>query len=115
MTRKTNTLPPAYFEEKYRCDIDPWQFRTSEYEAEKYGATMRSLTEPFYERALEIGCSIGVLSSLLSVRCTSLVAIDASETAIREAKRLTLANVDFARARFKLLAPRLQAFQERAL
>jgi len=44
LTRKIATVPPEYFEEKYKTDIDPWQFRTSEYEREKYQATLGSLT-----------------------------------------------------------------------
>ena len=66
MSRKTGTLPPEYFEEKYRADIDPWQFRTSNYEHEKYVATISALGQSRYISALEIGCSIGVLTELLA-------------------------------------------------
>ena len=75
--RKSATVPPEYFEEKYKADIDPWQFRTSGYERAKYRATLGSLTRKSYAAALEVGCSIGVLTQLLSRRCVSLLAIDA--------------------------------------
>lgn len=36
---KVHSFPPSYFEAKYRADIDPWRFRVSDYEKEKYRAT----------------------------------------------------------------------------
>jgi 2-polyprenyl-3-methyl-5-hydroxy-6-metoxy-1,4-benzoquinol methylase len=85
VTRKNATLPPAYFEAKYRADIDPWKFRSSKYERGKYQATIEALAKPKYAAALEVGCSIGVFTKLLSERCANLLAIDASETAIEVA------------------------------
>jgi SAM-dependent methyltransferase len=95
LTRKSATIPPEYFENKYQADIDPWQFRTSEYERKKYEATLHSLTKPKYETALEVGCSIGVLTRLLSPRCVSLLAVDASATAIEAARAINGADVTF--------------------
>ncbi|PSO17080.1 SAM-dependent methyltransferase [Bradyrhizobium sp. MOS003] len=98
MTRRQATLPPEYFEEKYKSDIDPWRFRTSEYERDKYRATLRSLTRESYAAGLEVGCSIGVLTKLLSARCVNLLAIDTSETAIEAARSVNDGNVSFRRA-----------------
>jgi 2-polyprenyl-3-methyl-5-hydroxy-6-metoxy-1,4-benzoquinol methylase len=95
LTRKSATVPPEYFEEKYKADIDPWQFRTSEYERAKYQATLGSLTRNRYASVLEVGCSIGVLTKLLSRRCLSLLAIDASARAIETAKTINEPNVTF--------------------
>ena len=95
MTRKNATVPPEYFEEKYKANIDPWQFRTSEYERDKYQATMASLSKDRYASALEVGCSIGVLTRLLSPRCNGLLAIHASATAIEEAKSINGGSVTF--------------------
>jgi 2-polyprenyl-3-methyl-5-hydroxy-6-metoxy-1,4-benzoquinol methylase len=95
MSRKTGTLPPEYFEEKYRADIDPWQFRTSNYEHEKYVATISALGQSRYTSALEIGCSIGVLTELLAKRCDTIMAIDASATAIAAARDANIRNVTF--------------------
>lgn len=96
MSRKTETIPPEYFEDKYKGDIDPWQFRSSDYEREKYQATIAALNKPRYARALEVGCSIGVFTGLLAPRCDRLLAIDASATAIAAAKENVPRNVTFA-------------------
>ncbi len=95
MTRKSATLAPEYFEQKYQADIDPWHFRTSEYEREKYQATLGALTKTKYETALEVGCSIGVLTKLISQRCERLLAVDASSTAIAAAQAAGDSNVNF--------------------
>jgi SAM-dependent methyltransferase len=89
------SLPPSYFEAKYQADIDPWRFRTSDYEREKYQATIHALSKPRFERGLECGCAIGVLSALLADRCDELISVDVSATAIAEAKRQYLPNVRF--------------------
>lgn len=93
MSRKTETIPPQYFEDKYQSDIDPWQFRSSAYEREKYQATIAALNRPRYARALEVGCSIGVLTQLLAPRCDKVIAIDASATAIAAARETVPGNV----------------------
>jgi len=95
MSRKTETIPPDYFEAKYQSDIDPWQFRSSAYEREKYQATIGALGQARYASALEVGCSIGVLTALLAQRCDALIAIDASETAIAAARKTDIANAEF--------------------
>jgi 2-polyprenyl-3-methyl-5-hydroxy-6-metoxy-1,4-benzoquinol methylase len=96
MMRNADTLPASYFEEKYKANSDPWDFRTSSYERDKYDETIQALTKPMYGKGLEVGCSIGVLTYLLSPRCQNLMAIDASETAIAAATRSNLPNVTFA-------------------
>ncbi|MGL6044624.1 MAG: SAM-dependent methyltransferase, partial [Sandaracinobacteroides sp.] len=63
------SLPPAYFDALYRDDPDPWRFATSGYEAGKYAATMDALPRGRYGSALEVGCSIGVLTAELARRC----------------------------------------------
>lgn len=95
MTRNRESLPASYFEDKYRHDIDPWTFRTSDYEKSKYAETIDALTRPIYHSALEVGCSIGVFTALLSPHCDYLLAIDVSTTAIAEAKRQNISNVSF--------------------
>ena len=76
----------AEFEALYRGDPDPWGMETSAYEAEKYGATLDALSRPRYGAALEIGCSIGVLTARLAARCDRLVAVDVSDTALARAR-----------------------------
>ncbi|ABD08793.1 NodS [Rhodopseudomonas palustris HaA2] len=96
MSRKTATIPPDYFEQKYIADIDPWRFRSSAYEREKYQSTIEALGRSRYDRGLEVGCSIGVLTGLLAPRCDTLLAIDASPTAITAARETQPPNVTFA-------------------
>jgi 2-polyprenyl-3-methyl-5-hydroxy-6-metoxy-1,4-benzoquinol methylase len=98
MSRRARTLAPDYFEALYAQDGDPWKFASSEYEAEKYARTLAALPEARYGAALEIGCSIGVLTRQLATRCERLVAIDAAPTPLAEARRRCqgLANVEFA-------------------
>lgn len=95
MTRHTESMPAEYFEGRYREDIDPWDFRSSAYEREKYDATLAALGEPIYRRVLEVGCSIGVLTAKLAKRSGRLLAIDASQTAIDAARENAPSNVTF--------------------
>lgn len=92
------SVPVSYFEDKFRVDIDPWKFRTSAYEQDKYRATLGALTKSRYGSALEVGCAIGVLSALLAPQCERLLALDGSDTALAEAARQDLPRVRFERA-----------------
>lgn len=92
------SLPPSYFEQMYAADPDPWQFETSEYEAQKYAATLAALPKAQYRSALEIGGSIGVLTEKLAARCQSLLSLDVSAQAQARAKARCreLSQVEFA-------------------
>ena len=80
-----NTLPDGYFDDVYAAHDDPWSFETSPYEAAKYQRTLLALTRERYSCALEIGCSIGVLSARLAQRCDELLALDVSQRALARA------------------------------
>lgn len=86
------TLSPAYFDDVYAANADPWQFETSAYERAKYAATLAALPRQHFARAFEIGCSIGVLTKLLAPRCDELLSVDISDAALQSA-RLRLADV----------------------
>jgi SAM-dependent methyltransferase len=92
----------AHFERIYEADADPWSYRTSEYERDKYAATLDALPRGRLGRVLEVGCSIGVFTELLAPRCEQLVAIDFSARAhARASERLTgVANVELVCASF---------------
>lgn len=79
------SLPPSYFDKLYGDDPDPWKFETSEYEANKYAATIAALPKQRYRSAFEIGCSIGVLTQKLASRCDSLLSVDVSQLALDRA------------------------------
>ena len=103
-----DTLPPAYFEQIYGASADPWNFETSPYESEKYTATVTSLPRNCYASALEIGCSIGVLTARLAQHAGALIAIDVSEAALARARArcAELPHVSFARMQFPEQKPR---------
>ncbi len=95
------------FERLYQESSDPWQYRTSSYEQEKYAATLAALPERPRDLCLEVGCSIGVFTRLLAARCRHLVAIDFSLRAIALADRHLegVSNVDLVRAEFPEQTP----------
>lgn len=86
-------MSAEYFEELYRADPDPWDLAGSAYERDKYGATIAALRAGAVGSALEVGCSIGVLSALLAQRCDTLRAIDSAPRAVAQARR-RLAGLD---------------------
>jgi SAM-dependent methyltransferase len=90
--QQPNTLPPDYFDNVYRANEDPWQFASSPYERSKYAATLAALPRSHYERAFEIGGSIGVLTAQLAPLCGYLLSVDVSEAALAQA-RLRCANL----------------------
>lgn len=86
MSRHADSLPAAYFERLYAEDPDPWKFATSDYERNKYAATLAALPRERYGRALDVGCSIGVLTRALAERCRDLVAIEPVPSALAAAR-----------------------------
>lgn len=80
------SLPPSYFDLIYERNEDPWDFESSAYERAKYAATLAALPKERYRSAFEIGCSIGVLTAELALRCDRLLAVDVSETALAKAR-----------------------------
>ena len=97
MTYNSASLTSDFFEALYQQNSDPWQFETSEYEAQKYLATLAALPHPLYQSGFEIGGSIGILTEKLADRCQSLLSVDVSaiaqSQAIKRCYRLT--NIDF--------------------
>lgn len=75
------------FDDLYSASIDPWSFRTSRYEREKYHQTMEALPAERYKTVAEAGCSIGELSRLLGARCDNFYGFDVSLIAVAEARR----------------------------
>lgn len=65
---------------------DPWGFETRWYERRKRALTLAALPQPRYRHALEVGCSIGVLSSELAERADELLAVDVSPVAVAAAR-----------------------------
>ncbi len=82
-----SSLPRDYFDALYNQNPDPWNFATKPYEHQKYLATLENLPKARYIQTLELGCSIGVLSEMLSSRTENLLAVDAAQIALEQAKQ----------------------------
>ena len=80
-----------YFEGIYAESADPWDFAASPYERRKYDLTLAALPNARYSRALERGCSVGVLTADLAARCDALEAWEPIASPRREARARTAA------------------------
>tara|TARA_R110002020_G_scaffold26514_33_gene86058 strand:- start:1708 stop:2298 length:591 start_codon:yes stop_codon:yes gene_type:complete len=89
------TRDAASFDRLYRDRRDPWDYETSAYEADKYLRCLNLLPRRRFGCALEVGCSIGVMSEAIAARCVSLLAIDFAPTAIVRARERGIANARF--------------------
>ena len=79
------TFNAAFFDEAHASwGSDPWNF-SGDYERDKYAVTLKALPKQRYASALEVGCSIGILTRELASRCDRLLALDAAQAAIDQA------------------------------
>ena len=83
---KSSSREVLHFEQLYRDDPDPWNFATSAYEQQKYDATLAVLGTRHFTYALEVGCSIGVLTERLAGSCEHLLALDFAPSAVATAR-----------------------------
>jgi SAM-dependent methyltransferase len=82
-----NTVSREFFEQKYRASSDPWDFASSSYELNRYDQIMRVLEGRTFQHGFELGCSIGVLTERLALRCQRLLAMDISPSAVAIARK----------------------------
>ena len=75
-------MGPERFERLYAASVDPWGYRDSAYEREKYARTLAALPARPLGAVLEVGCSIGVFTGRLASRCERVVAVDFSPRAL---------------------------------
>lgn len=80
------TVPQDHFDALYAASADPWGFVDRWYEQRKYALTLAALPDERYGAAYEPGCSIGVLSEALALRCDRLLASDGSAAAVESAR-----------------------------
>ncbi|ANH39754.1 bifunctional 3-demethylubiquinone-9 3-methyltransferase/ 2-octaprenyl-6-hydroxy phenol methylase [Nocardioides dokdonensis FR1436] len=73
----------------HREVAEPWGADTRWYEERKRALTMAMLPDRRHGRALEVGCSTGVLTRELAGRCAEVLAVDASAAAVTAARRRT--------------------------
>jgi SAM-dependent methyltransferase len=96
------------FEQKFRRNIDPWNYTHSRFERFKRGALLHACGPAKHGRVLELGCAIGETTRSLAGLSLRLLAVDASPTALREAARrcAKLTNVTFRRTLLPQEMPR---------
>ncbi|MGN6634119.1 MAG: PIG-L family deacetylase [Oryzihumus sp.] len=83
-------LGPAFFDDFYRDNgPDPWGYTDRWYEERKRALTLACLPRRTFSRAVEVGCSVGVLTTELAPRCDALLAVDLAKAAVEEARRRT--------------------------
>lgn len=75
-----------HFENLYRRQEDPWQYKSSPFEKEKYQKTLQTIPQEA-QFILEIGCSEGVFTELLLQRGKGVLGVDISETALQRAQK----------------------------
>jgi len=80
------SLGAEYFDDIHERHDDPWGFQSRWYEARKRALTLAILPDERYATALEVGCSIGVLSEALVSRVDRLLAVDVSAVAVERAR-----------------------------
>ena len=85
MTGETS-MQPAYFDALYAADADPWRFATSDYERDKYKATLDVIAGLSPGRIFEVGCSIGVLTRQIARLGGSVLSVDVAEAALAGAR-----------------------------
>ncbi|MDT5145055.1 MAG: hypothetical protein QOI79_4422 [Mycobacterium sp.] len=71
----------------YSQSGDPWELGTRWYEQRKYAITLAMLPKDRYAHAFEPGCSVGVLTALLTQRCGRVTATDVAAAALANAER----------------------------
>jgi 2-polyprenyl-3-methyl-5-hydroxy-6-metoxy-1,4-benzoquinol methylase len=86
MTKNRLSRQAPHFEKLYRANPDPWSFATSPYEQQKYEATLAALGIRHFRTALEVGCSIGVLTRRLAMRCDNVLGLDFVSAAVAKAR-----------------------------
>ncbi|HSV31383.1 MAG TPA: SAM-dependent methyltransferase [Atribacteraceae bacterium] len=72
------------FEKLYRFRPDPWNYRGSEFEQEKYRRILDAIPEGIHS-VIEIGCSEGVFTEMLLEKGYTVIGVDISAIAIERA------------------------------
>ena len=97
----TRSRDRSHFAPIYSANQDPWGYHTSPYEHAKYDLTLAMLGARRFTSGLEVGCSIGVLTRRLAMRCDRVLGIDFMAQPLATARRhcADLPSVRFATAR----------------
>ncbi|MGC1209125.1 MAG: bifunctional PIG-L family deacetylase/class I SAM-dependent methyltransferase [Ornithinimicrobium sp.] len=79
----------ATFDSMYDAGADPWGNTTSFYEERRRALVLAMLGARRYNRALELGCADGYLTTALADRTDQLLALDTSQRAVEAARLAT--------------------------
>ncbi|GAA4507771.1 MULTISPECIES: class I SAM-dependent methyltransferase [Nonomuraea] len=106
-SRGQGALLRRYFDWWHR-NPDPWHMGTDAYEQAKYAATLAQIPDRPYGRILEVGCSEGVFTKLLTEAYpdADITGLDISERALSRAAE----RVEKASGRTRLLAADILTF-----
>ena len=77
------SLTAGFFDSFYAAQRDPWGFETRWYEHRKRSLTLGALPRARFASALELGCSIGVFTEMLTTCCDTVLAVDISAEPLR--------------------------------
>ena len=84
--RRQRRWSQAGLDQFYSEKKDPFDIEDNPYEQGKF-AHMLEVLDCRYGRALEVGCSEGIFTELLSTRCDHLLAIDITQVAVDRAQK----------------------------
>jgi SAM-dependent methyltransferase len=102
------------FEKLYAQNTDPWDYTSRPYEQKKYRDTLDVALANCRATAsaLEVGCSIGVFTTMIATSFDNILAIDLSSEAVRLAARnvARAGNVEVQRVDFLTLDAKARTF-----
>jgi SAM-dependent methyltransferase len=84
---RLSRLPDDFFDQLYAQSFDPWNLSKSWYEHRRHAIIRALLPYQRYRHAFEPGCSVGVLTDLLTHRCEKVTATDVATRALDSASR----------------------------
>lgn len=106
--RSRVTLGADYFDGLYEASADPWRFIDNPYEAAKYDHTIKALGAERAAVALEVGCSLGILTRRLAAVCDRLIATDIARAPLEAARQRCR---DLANVRFRQVQSAAESFE----
>ncbi|MFD2236166.1 class I SAM-dependent methyltransferase [Aureimonas populi] len=80
------------FEAKFARDPDPWNYAASPFEAHKRRMLLRACGPSLHGRTLELACANGETTKVLAKRSLRVLGVDASGSALAEARRRLAGN-----------------------
>lgn len=98
------SLGPEYFTDLYDDRDDPWSLTDRWYERRKRALTVGILPLERYASALEIGCSIGLLTEMLAPRCDRLLATDIAARPVELARERLAATAEGSVVEFAVMS-----------